>query len=119
MCLTNMREAAFKMIKFGKEKGCTVIVSSLEPKVRKPVLKENISGVGITIPVLSGKHMKDSFDLVSLEGLCCLVPPSYLQGFAQKYPKTYKRLVRKENQWKARWPWKIIGDYYIITLRKK
>ncbi|HUS00372.1 MAG TPA: radical SAM protein [Chitinophagaceae bacterium] len=28
MCLTNMREAAFKMIKFAKERGCTVIVSS-------------------------------------------------------------------------------------------
>ena len=28
MCLTNMREAAFKMMKFAKQKGCTVIVSS-------------------------------------------------------------------------------------------
>lgn len=28
MCLTNMREAAFKMIEFAKEKGCVVIVSS-------------------------------------------------------------------------------------------
>jgi anaerobic magnesium-protoporphyrin IX monomethyl ester cyclase len=28
MCLTNMRDAAFKMIKLAKEKGCTVIVSS-------------------------------------------------------------------------------------------
>lgn len=28
MCLTNMREAAFEMIRLGKEKGCTVIVSS-------------------------------------------------------------------------------------------
>ncbi len=28
MCLTNMREAAFKMIKIAKEKNCTVIVSS-------------------------------------------------------------------------------------------
>src|SRR6185436_19979392 len=27
MCLTNMREAAFKMIKLAKEKGCVVIVS--------------------------------------------------------------------------------------------
>ena len=27
MCLTNMREAAFKMIHFAKERGCTVIVS--------------------------------------------------------------------------------------------
>ena len=28
MCLTNMRDAAFKMIGYAKEKGCTVIVSS-------------------------------------------------------------------------------------------
>jgi radical SAM superfamily enzyme YgiQ (UPF0313 family) len=28
MCLTNMREAAFKMIKLAKERGCAVIVSS-------------------------------------------------------------------------------------------
>src|SRR5687767_1359823 len=28
MCLTNMREAAFKMIKLAKDRGCTVIVSS-------------------------------------------------------------------------------------------
>lgn len=28
MCLTNMREAAFEMIKFAKQKNCTVIVSS-------------------------------------------------------------------------------------------
>src|SRR6478609_369609 len=28
MCLTNMREAAFMMIRFAKERGCTVIVSS-------------------------------------------------------------------------------------------
>ena len=28
MCLTNMREAAFRMMKLAKEHGCTVIVSS-------------------------------------------------------------------------------------------
>jgi anaerobic magnesium-protoporphyrin IX monomethyl ester cyclase len=28
MCLQNMREAAFKMIRYAKENGCTVIVSS-------------------------------------------------------------------------------------------
>src|SRR5262249_12036232 len=28
MCLTNMREAAYKMAKLAKERGCTVIVSS-------------------------------------------------------------------------------------------
>src|ERR1700752_3580288 len=28
MCLTNMREAAFEMMKFARQRGCTVIVSS-------------------------------------------------------------------------------------------
>lgn len=28
MCLTNMREAAFEMMKFARQKGCTIIVSS-------------------------------------------------------------------------------------------
>src|SRR5688572_15921777 len=28
MCLTNMREAAFEMMKFARQKGCVVIVSS-------------------------------------------------------------------------------------------
>src|SRR5688572_14721689 len=28
MCLTNMREAAFRMASFGKERGCKVIMSS-------------------------------------------------------------------------------------------
>src|SRR5687768_1958403 len=28
MCLTNMREAAFEMMKLARQKGCTVIVSS-------------------------------------------------------------------------------------------
>jgi len=70
-------------------------------------------------PSLIRRELNDSFDVVGLEGLCSLVPPSYLQGFAQKYPKTYKRLEKKENEWKAKWPWKTIGDYYIITLKKK
>jgi ubiquinone/menaquinone biosynthesis C-methylase UbiE len=70
-------------------------------------------------PSFIRKHLKKSFDLVSLEGLCTLVPPSYLEGFAEKHPKIYSSLVNKENKWKTSWPWKVIGDYYIITLRKK
>jgi ubiquinone/menaquinone biosynthesis C-methylase UbiE len=70
-------------------------------------------------PSFIRRQLHDSFDRVCLEGLCSLVPPSYLQGFDQKYPKTFKTLVKKENEWKAKWPWNTIGDYYIITLRKK
>ena len=65
------------------------------------------------------KHTAPGFDVVGLEGLCCIVPPSYIEGFAEKYPGTYKWLVKWENKLKSTWPWKFIGDYYIITLRKR
>jgi ubiquinone/menaquinone biosynthesis C-methylase UbiE len=64
-------------------------------------------------------HLKDLFKVVSLEGLCTVVPPSYIEGFAVKHPKLYRLLEKKEDKWKDKWPWKVIGDYYIITLQKK
>ena len=40
MCLTNMRDAAFKMIHIAKEKGCTVIVSSSDATDRHEMYLE-------------------------------------------------------------------------------
>lgn len=65
------------------------------------------------------QHLKTDFDLLQAEGLCTMVPPSYIEGFAEKYPRWYAFLKRNENKYKSRWPWKCIGDYYIISLRKK
>ena len=65
------------------------------------------------------KRLKDQFDLLGVEGLCTIVPPSYIEGFAEKYPNAYRLLKNKEDQLKSRWPWKHIGDYYIISLRKR
>lgn len=65
------------------------------------------------------KHLKNDFDLLDLEGLCTLVPPSYMEGFAEKHPKAFSFLRSKENKWKRKWPWKNMGDYYIISLQKK
>jgi hypothetical protein len=65
------------------------------------------------------RTLSDSFDLLSLEGLCTLVPPSYIEHFAEKHPGTYRFLCNKEEKWKENWPWKNIGDYYIISFRKK
>jgi ubiquinone/menaquinone biosynthesis C-methylase UbiE len=59
-----------------------------------------------------------SFTLKGLEGLCTIVPPSYIEQFAERHPKLYHWLVRKEDRWKGSWPWRSIGDYYIITLQK-
>ncbi|HMG83525.1 MAG TPA: class I SAM-dependent methyltransferase [Ferruginibacter sp.] len=65
------------------------------------------------------EQLQDEFDLLAIEGLCTIVPPSYIEGFADKHPKLYSSLVSKENRWKTKWPWKFIGDYYIISLQKK
>jgi ubiquinone/menaquinone biosynthesis C-methylase UbiE len=65
------------------------------------------------------KHLRNQFILLRVEGLCTLVPPSYMEGFAEKHPKLFSFLKAKENKWKTRWPWKSIGDYYIIVLEKK
>ncbi|MBB2144650.1 methyltransferase domain-containing protein [Pedobacter sp. LMG 31464] len=64
-------------------------------------------------------HLKTDFEVLSIEGLCTIVPPSYIEHFAEKYPKIYQRLVKLENKLKYSWPWRSIGDYYIISLKKR
>lgn len=70
-------------------------------------------------PSFVRKQLKDSFEVRSVEGLCTTVPPSYIEHFAERHPKWYRFLERKENRLKNKWPWRSIGDYYIITLQKK
>ena len=64
------------------------------------------------------RTLKSNFTLNSLEGLCTIVPPSYLENFAEKYPRLFNKLVRFENRFKSMWPFNKTGDYYIITLRR-
>ena len=68
-------------------------------------------------PSFVRRHLA-GFEPVSLEGLCSVVPPSYLEGFADKYPKLFEWLALKEKQLKHRWPWKYCGDYFIASFRK-
>ncbi|WP_184549164.1 class I SAM-dependent methyltransferase [Mucilaginibacter sp. FT3.2] len=63
--------------------------------------------------------LKKSFKVLGVEGLCTIVPPSYIENFAEKHPKTYHFLKTQENKLKATWPWKYIGDYIIISLEKR
>jgi ubiquinone/menaquinone biosynthesis C-methylase UbiE len=70
-------------------------------------------------PSFIKKHLKIYFDVLSVEGLCTIVPPSYIEGFAEKHPAVYKFLTRAEDKLKTTWPWRNIGDYYIISLKKK
>lgn len=91
--------------------------------VRKSGAKSHVEGFYFRSwyysPSFVTRTLKDSFDLLGLEGLCTIVPPSYIENFAEKYPAAYRFLRDKEDKWKDKWPWKFIGDYYIISLRKK
>jgi ubiquinone/menaquinone biosynthesis C-methylase UbiE len=69
-------------------------------------------------PSFITQHLKRGYKTVAVEGLCTFVPPSYIEHFAEKHSATYRFLQRLENKFKARWPWKYMGDYYILTLRK-
>ena len=63
-------------------------------------------------------QLKNKYTLEKLEGLCTLVPPSYLKNFPLRLPRFYNFLVRAENKLANKWPWKNCGDYFIISLRK-
>jgi ubiquinone/menaquinone biosynthesis C-methylase UbiE len=64
------------------------------------------------------KILRKSYEWIGTEGLCTWVPPSYLENFPQAHPGLFSFLKKKEDQLKNRWPWKFIGDYYIISFRK-
>jgi ubiquinone/menaquinone biosynthesis C-methylase UbiE len=85
--------------------------------------KANIDGASFTCwyysPGYLTRKLKDRFKLLEIEGLCSIVPPSYIEKFPEKYPKTYSYLCKAENMLKNKWPWKNIGDYYIISFRRK
>jgi len=75
MCLTNMREAAFKMIRFAKEKGCTVIVSSSDSTDRfEMYLNEGadfilLGEAELTLVELVNAISKGEKDFFRIEGL--------------------------------------------------
>ncbi len=82
----------------------------------------NIEGISITCWYYSPRKiirlLKDKFKLISIEGLCTIVPPSYVETFPEKYPGLFSYLCKTENRVKSKWPWKYMGDYYIISFRK-
>ena len=61
---------------------------------------------------------EEQFELLAHEGLCTVVPPSYIEHFPERHPRLYSSLCRLEDKWKEKWPWRAIGDYYIISFVK-
>jgi ubiquinone/menaquinone biosynthesis C-methylase UbiE len=69
-------------------------------------------------PSFISKHL-DSFKVLRLEGLCTIVPPSYREHFPGRFPKTLDKLKKLEKRLATKWPWRNIGDYFIMTLQKQ
>ena len=94
MCLTNMREAAFEMIKFARQKGCTVIVCSSDATDHfEKYLEEGahfiILGEGEqTLSELVDTIEKDTPDFISIPGIAFIHNNAVI--------KTVKRTVMKD-----------------------
>lgn len=86
-------------------------------------VRANVEGVSFTCwyysPSFIADSIKNEFEVLSVEGLCTIVPPSYFENFPHKLPRVYSWLQKLENKLKGTWPWKNTGDYFIITLKKK
>jgi ubiquinone/menaquinone biosynthesis C-methylase UbiE len=85
--------------------------------------RANIDGASFTCWYYSPRYIKrnlnNKFATTGVEGLCTFVPPSYIDKFPEKHPKLYSFLCRIEARLKNKWPWKNIGDYYIISFKRK
>ena len=81
-----------------------------------------IDGVPFTCwyynPGFIRKRLRKQFQHLNTEGLCSLVPPSYIENFGTQYPKLFHWLCKMENRLKDKWPWRNCGDYYIISFKK-
>jgi ubiquinone/menaquinone biosynthesis C-methylase UbiE len=69
-------------------------------------------------PSFVKKNLAAHFELIGTEALCAIVPPSYFENFALKHPKLYNIFKKQENRLKNKWPWKYMGDYFIVSYRK-
>ena len=94
MCLTNMREAAFKMIHHAKERGCTVIVSSSDSTDRYEMYLNQgadfvlLGEAELTLHELINSIQKKENNLFDINGLAFIHNNSVV--------KTAKRNVMKE-----------------------
>src|SRR5450755_1823977 len=71
--------------------------------------RANIDGVSFTCWYYSSRFvkriLKEKFNLLDEEGLCSIVPPSYVENFPEKHPKFFSGLCKTEDRLKSKWPW--------------
>lgn len=70
-------------------------------------------------PNFINKQLKENFKLLSLKGLSIFVPPPFIEHFIERHPKLFRFLESIENKTFHLWPFRSIGDHYMITMEKK
>jgi ubiquinone/menaquinone biosynthesis C-methylase UbiE len=70
-------------------------------------------------PSFVKKLLQNEFECMDVEALCSLVPPSYMENFPFRFPKLFLFLKRIENRFRSSWPLTSMGDYFIISFKKK
>ncbi len=83
----------------------------------------NVEGVSFKCwyypPSVVYRRLESLFEKRTLEGMCIAVPPSYIQGFEEKYPRCDRFLKKIEQVIRFSRAWRTIGDYYILSMTKK
>jgi SAM-dependent methyltransferase len=58
------------------------------------------------------------FEREGLVAVPALLPPSDLVGYAEKFARGFDRLDRWDRALAARWPFRYLGDHFLMTLRR-
>lgn len=70
-------------------------------------------------PAGVSEFMGNTMQRVDIEGLCVFVPPVYMEKFIARHPELIQKMKHLEERG-SRWPVvRSVGDYFIITFRKK
>ena len=61
----------------------------------------------------------ESYEVLTLRGICITVPPEFYLNFAERYPRLFGFLKKKDAAISGHFPFNRCGDHYLITLQKK
>lgn len=59
------------------------------------------------------------FDVERVEGVPVVLPPSDLASYTERFAREFDRLARWDLALGRRWPFRLLGDHFLMTLRRR